>query len=54
MGVYDGLMVPLERGNNHLVLYDWFPRDIEAPIGVAGAVSGPAFTPRADLVVLQP
>lgn len=47
-------MVPLEGGNNHLVLYDWFPGDVEVPIGMAGAVSGPAFTVRADLVVLQP
>jgi hypothetical protein len=54
MGVYDGLMVPLERGKNHLVLYDWVPGDTEAPIEMAGAVSGPAFTARANRVVLQP
>ncbi len=49
MGVFDGLTVYLERGNKYLFLYDWFRGDIEAPIQMAGAVSGPAFTARADL-----
>ena len=40
MGVYDGLMVPLERGNNHLVLYDWFLGTLRPPLEWQGLYQG--------------